>query len=143
MYLSSAAQGVLDRIERIANPDGYLFTTNGETHLQGYHKGLAHIAGKMTEIASTRAGEAVEIPHWTFHDLRRTFATSLQRLRIPVAVTEKCINHISGSTIGIVGVYQRNDYQDERRAAFEAMGEYVPRLADSGRDNLLTFGKAG
>lgn len=143
VYLSSAAQGVLDGIERIANPDGYLFTTNGETHVRGFHKGLQRIADRMAQIATERAGEAVEVQHWTFHDLRRTFATSLQRLRVPVAVTEKCINHISGSTAGIVGVYQRHDYQDERRAAFEAMGEYVLRLAAGDVDNLLTFGKAG
>jgi hypothetical protein len=36
---------------------------------------------------------------------------------LPVHVTEKALNHVSGTTGGIVAVYQRHTYQDEIRAA--------------------------
>lgn len=58
-----------------------------------------------------------EVESWTLHDLRRTFATNLAALGIRIEVTEKLLNHVSGSFGGIVGVYQRHGFQDEMRAA--------------------------
>jgi integrase len=57
---------------------------------------------------------------WTLHDLRRTFATNLAAFGTPIHVTEKLLNHVSGSTGGIVAVYQRHAYADEMRAAVDA-----------------------
>jgi integrase len=65
---------------------------------------------------------------WRLHDLRRTLATGLQRLGARLEVTEAVLNHVSGSRGGIVGVYQRHDYVDEKRAALEAWGAYVEAL---------------
>lgn len=59
------------------------------------------------------------IAHWTLHDLRRTCATNLAALGVPVHVTEKLLNHISGTTSGIVSVYQRHAYLDEMRDAMD------------------------
>ena len=59
------------------------------------------------------------IDHWTLHDLRRTCATNLAALGVPVHVTEKLLNHVSGTTSGIVAVYQRHAYMDEMRDAIE------------------------
>jgi len=56
---------------------------------------------------------------WTLHDLRRTFATNLAALGTPIHVTEKLLNHISGTQSGIVGVYQRHSYAPEMREAIE------------------------
>jgi integrase len=60
-----------------------------------------------------------EVDSWTLHDLRRTFATNLAALGIRIEVTEKLLNHVSGSFGGIVGVYQRHGYMDEMRAAID------------------------
>jgi integrase len=54
---------------------------------------------------------------WTLHDLRRTFATNLAKLATPIHVTERLLNHTSGTVSGIVAVYQRHDFFDEMRAA--------------------------
>lgn len=54
---------------------------------------------------------------FTLHDLRRTFATTLASLGTPIHVTEKLLNHVSGSHGGIVGVYQKYEYLDEMREA--------------------------
>jgi integrase len=64
--------------------------------------------------------KACPIAPWTLHDLRRTFATNLAALGVRMEVTEKLLNHVSGSFGGIVGVYQRHQFQDEMRAAIEA-----------------------
>jgi integrase len=72
--------------------------------------------------------EACPLPHWTLHDLRRTFATNLAALGVAVHVTEKLLNHVSGSTGGIVAVYQRHSYEAEMRAAIELWERFVAGL---------------
>jgi len=71
----------------------------------------------------------LNLPHWTLHDLRRTFATHLAALGVPVHVTEKLLNHISGSMGGIVAVYQRHTYQKEMREAVELWEQYLVTIA--------------
>ena len=135
--LSDAASAVLSDVDRIKGEGGYVFTTTGDSAVQGFHKGKAHIAAAMEVIAKEDAGQAVEIPHWTFHDLRRIAATGLARLAIPVRVTEAVLNHVSGTGGGIVAVYQRYDYADEKRDALEAWGRYVTTLVEGGADNVI------
>jgi integrase len=36
------------------------------------------------------------VTNWTLHDLRRTYATNLAKLGVPVHVVEKLLNHVSG-----------------------------------------------
>ena len=132
--ITAAVREALDTIERIDGPAGLYHTTNGRTPLSGYNKGRGYLADRMMQIASHEAGKPVEIPHWTFHDLRRTAATNMARIGIPVRVTEAVLNHVSGTGGGIVGVYQRHDYADEKRQALEAWGKFVV---------LLVMGKAG
>jgi hypothetical protein len=49
--------------------------------------------------------------------LRRTFATNLAALGTPIHVTEKLLNHISGTVSGVAAIYNRHAYMDEMRAA--------------------------
>jgi integrase len=123
--LSKAARAVLAGVERIKSKHGYIFTTTGDTPVSGHSRAHSIIASKMIELASEGAVEPVEIPRWTWHDLRRTMATGLARLGVPVRITEAAINHVSGTGGGIVAVYQRHDYADEKRDAMELWGEAV------------------
>jgi integrase len=54
---------------------------------------------------------------WRLHDLRRTGATNLEKLGIPLQVTEAVLGHTAGSKSGIIGVYQQHDYAVEARQA--------------------------
>jgi integrase len=67
----------------------------------------------------------IAIEHWTLHDLRRTLATGLQRLGVRLEVTEAILNHVSGSRAGVVGVYQRHNWTDEKKAALDAWAAHV------------------
>ncbi len=60
------------------------------------------------------------VKDWTLHDLRRTFATGLAALGTPIHVTEKILNHVSGTSGGLVSVYQRHQFWDEQVAAIAA-----------------------
>ena len=140
LALSGAALDVLGGVGRISGDAGYIFTTTGATPLSGFFRGRGWIAKRMVELASAEAGEAVEIPHWTFHDLRRTAATGMQRLAIPVQVTEAVLNHVSGSAAGIVSVYQRHDYADEKRGALDAWASFVGEIVEGRADNVVRIG---
>jgi integrase len=70
------------------------------------------------------------VKDWRLHDLRRTLATGLQKLGVRLEVTEAVLNHVSGSRAGIVGVYQRHNWADEKRAALNAWGAHVAALVD-------------
>jgi hypothetical protein len=65
---------------------------------------------------------------WRLHDIRRTVATGLQQQGVRLEVTEAILNHISGSRAGVVGIYQRHDWADEKRAALEAWERYVREI---------------
>ena len=57
------------------------------------------------------------VKNFTHHDLRRTFATNMAKLGVRLEVTEKLLNHVSGSTGGIVGVYMKYNFETEMRSA--------------------------
>jgi hypothetical protein len=71
-----------------------------------------------------------ELPHWTFHDICRSVATGLERLGVALPVTEAVLGHVSGSKSGVVGIYQRHSYDNEKAAALEAWGAHVIALVD-------------
>jgi integrase len=135
--LSEVAQEVLAGVERIKGATGYIFTTTGEGPVRGFHKARNTLADGMAKVAEDERGEPVEIPHWTFHDLRRSCATNMARLGIPVRVTEAVLNHVSGTGGGIVAVYQRHDYADEKRQALEAWARFVQELVEGKSDNVV------
>ena len=85
------------------------------------------------------------VKDWRLHDLRRTMATGLQKLGVRLEVTEAVLNHVAGSRAGIVGVYQRHTWADEKRAALTAWGEHVAAIVE-GREtagNVVPFAREG
>jgi hypothetical protein len=40
------------------------------------------------------------------------------------------LNHIAGSRAGIVGVYQKHTWADEKRAALNAWGEHIAVIVE-------------
>jgi integrase len=65
---------------------------------------------------------------WTFHDLRRSFASGLQRLGVAPHIVELTLNHRSGTFSGVAGIYQRHRYAKEVREAFELWSKHIEAL---------------
>jgi integrase len=105
---------------------GLIFTTTGKAAVSGFSKAKQSLGKELTIIAKARVEmrggdpDSVFIPDWRLHDLRRTGATNLQALGIPVEVTEAILNHISGTRAGVAGIYNRYKYEPEKRSALEA-----------------------
>jgi integrase len=113
--LSAQTLKVIAAVPRIQGQQ-LLFSSNGTTAVSGFSdakKGLNEGAG---------------FEDWTLHDLRRTMASGMARLSINLPVIEKVLNHSSGSFRGVVGVYQRHSFADEKRAALDLWGAHVARL---------------
>ena len=70
--------------------------------------------------------EVSPVGHWTLHDLRRTFTTNLAALGTQIHVTEKLLNHVTGTVSGVAAIYNRHAYMDEMR---EALLTWEERLA--------------
>jgi hypothetical protein len=104
------------------------------------------ILQKMADDRADALGEPREmvfLKPWRFHDIRRTGTTQMQALGIPIEVTEKVINHKSGETAGIRGVYNLHAYTAEKRQALEAWGGYLERLiASAEKTNVVPMGAA-
>lgn len=62
---------------------------------------------------------------WRLHDLRRTASTRMGDVGIQPHIIEAVINHVSGHKAGVAGVYNRSTYANEKRAALDALSNYV------------------
>jgi hypothetical protein len=52
-------------------------------------------------------------------------------------VADKILNHTSGTISGVVAIYNRFEYLDERRAAVEAWGRYVMGVLQPTEGNVV------
>ena len=142
--LAPAMRAILDAVPRFGDDDDEpeeeqrarpVFTTNGRTGISGFSRAKARLDA---DILATRRREAEAagrdpekikpLPSWILHDLRRSCATGMGRLGIVPHIIETVLNHASGFRAGIVGVYQRHTYMEERRHALEVWAAHVVSL---------------
>lgn len=105
------------------------------------------LRGAFSGFSKAKAAldKASGVKDWRLHDLRRTMATGLQRLGVRLEVTEAVLNHVAGSRAGIVGVYQRHTWADEKRAALNAWGAHVAALVErrEAARNVVSLARSG
>ena len=100
--------------------EGYLFPARGK---EGPFNGWSKCKIALDKTVA-KAGTAVA--PWTVHDLRRTFATNLAALSVPPHITERLLNHVTGTISGVAAIYNRHAYTDEMR---DAVTKWEARLA--------------
>lgn len=118
MPLSPMARELIDAIPDIGD---LLFPARGsiERPFNGW--------GKSKE----RFDSPLDTAPYTLHDLRRTFSSNMARLGTPIHVTEKLLNHISGSVSGVAAVYNRYSYLEEMREAMRNHDEFLVKMAEA------------
>jgi integrase len=120
--LSDAAIQILCSFQRtsVGNTEQDLvFTVTGTTPVSGFGNAKRRLDAVM--LATKRA------------------ATGMARLNFPPHVVDKVLNHVSGTIRGLAAVYNRFEYLDERRAALEAWGRYVDKLAKPAQANVIVL----
>jgi integrase len=110
---------------------GLVLTTTGTTAISGFSRSKKRLdelmLARLKDVAKGKgeSPDEVKLKPWRIHDLRRTAATGLQRLGVRLEVTEAVLNHVSGSRAGVVGIYQRHDWADEKREALDLWGSHL------------------
>jgi len=101
----------------------FVFGVRGNGY-SGWAEGKADL-----DAAITKARKSKPLPHWTVHDLRRSFVTHISELGIaPPHIVEALVNHVSGHKGGVAGVYNKALYLKERREALELWAAHIARL---------------
>jgi integrase len=144
--LTDTAVEIINSVPRIGQSD-LIFTTDGETVSSGWSKSKSRLDALMLAAAREEAEKAGREPPdalrpWTIHDLRRTCASGLAKLRQPPHVIEAILNHASGQISGIAAVYNVYEYQDEKAAALVAWEKYLLRVGEGQGANVIPMREA-
>jgi len=70
---------------------------------------------------------ACGVTGWTLHDLRRSARSLMSRAGVPSDHAERCLGHVIG---GVRGTYDRHEYHEEKRRAFEALAAQIERIVN-------------
>jgi len=125
VHLSDLAIEIIERLPQIGDAD-LLFTTNETTPVSGF--------SKAKDRLDTLMGDP---PEWILHDLRRTATSGMARLGIAPHVVDKILNHTAGTIRGVAAVYNRYQFEPERKAALEAWARFVESLVRPAPSNVV------
>jgi integrase len=117
--LSKAAQELLASIPRVKGVD-FVFT-GGRVRLSGFGARKASF------------DEACGVTGWVIHDLRHTARSLMARAGVPSDHAERCLGHM---ITGVEGTYDRHDYLEHMRRAFEMLAAQIDRIINP-QDNVV------
>ncbi|WP_439924717.1 tyrosine-type recombinase/integrase [Nitrobacter sp. JJSN] len=120
--------------------EDFVFTTTGTGPLKGWSKYKARLDRKI--LASLRQWakqrgddpEQVTFDPWQHRDLRRTARTLMARIGVDDRVAELCLGHIQP---GVEKIYNRYTYLSEKREAFAKLADFVDRIVNPPKDNVV------
>ena len=147
--LSPLALQIIDARKQDGARD--LIFGRGDDGFSGWSKCKERLDARVTEA---RGGKA--LPHWTLHDLRRTFATyaggglpAHQFERLPAAekelarglgifphVVEAILNHVGAHKAGVAQVYNRSTYEKEKRVALDQWATHLELIVTQPGENV-------
>lgn len=122
VFLSRQAVALFGELQALAGESALVLP--GRSSLT---KPFAHNA---INAALKVALQGQDIPAFTIHDLRRTASTLLHENGWPSDVVEKALNHTIG---GVRGVYNRAEYEDQRREMLQFWADYIEQMMHTGK----------
>jgi integrase len=115
---------------------GFVFSSDGgKTSFKGFSKAKAALDARIA--AMRKAAGREPIPHWTFHDLRRTARSLMARAGVEPDHAERVLGHVIA---GVRGTYDRHQYAAEKRDALERLAALVERILRPG-ETVVGFPK--
>jgi integrase len=112
--LSPSAQAVLDKLPRIGER-GFVFTTGGDHPISGFSKWKRDF------------DKTCGVTGWRLHDLRRSSRSLMSRAGVDADHAERALGHVIA---GVRGTYDRHEFREEKRRAFEALAMLVERIVN-------------
>ena len=110
--LSAPARKVLSEIPRTQGCE-FCFSTDGRRPISGF------------STFKLRFDIECGVKDWRLHDLRRTARSLLSRAGVNPDIAERCLGHVIG---GVRGVYDRHQYLEEMRHAFERLASLIDTI---------------
>ena len=116
--LSSQAAAIIADMPKLVpqtpRPDDYVW---GDTPVGHFHRVKDELDAHMGDT-----------PKWTVRDIRRSVASGMARIGVPVPVVEKILAHRKGTFAGVVGVYQKYSFLDEMAVAAQRWSDHIEQL---------------
>lgn len=109
-------------------------TTGGRKGFSGFSKAKRELDAEIAKIRKAEGRD--KMARWTLHDLRRTARSLMSRAGVPTDHAERALGHVIG---GVRETYDRYEYLDEKRAAFEALAGLVQLILKPPSDNVVAF----
>jgi integrase len=138
--LSLAARKLIEAQPRRTNPDGSprdLIFGNAQGPFSGWSNSKNALVERITK------GTGRELPHFTPHDLRRSFSTHANELGLAQPhVIEAALGHVSGFRAGAAGVYNLARYRSEKRALLDRWSEQLTAWAENRETNIITLSRS-
>jgi len=128
VFLSNQAVAMFKELQMLASGSELVMPGRGSLT-----KPFAHNAINNALKVALRGQQ---VPAFTIHDLRRTASTLLHENGWPSDVVEKALNHTIG---GVRGVYNRAEYEPQRREMLQFWADYVEQLLTTGKVVLGRF----
>jgi integrase len=143
--LTPAARALIGGKPPQASKSWFVFSTSvsgpvgamkrdGAVAFSGFSKAKAELDKTIAAIREREGREP--IAGWTLHDLRRTARSLMSRAKVPTDHAERALGHVMG---GVRETYDRYEYLDEKRAAFEALAALVERILQPVAGNVEDF----
>lgn len=133
--LSKAAAQLLALVPEIAGKPGWVFTHDGKRPVGGFSRFKRMFDARM--VAELRKDDSnAKLSAWVVHDLRRTARSIMSRAGVPPRHAEMALGHV---VQGVEGVYDRHQYLDEKRQAFEALATQIDRILNPRAANVVTL----
>jgi integrase len=129
--LSSAAAKLIAALPRVGD---HVFSANGRG-ISGWSKAKRALDAAVADL------NGWPLTRWRLHDLRRTAATGLQRIGIGLQVIESILGHVGGSRAGIVAVYQRHQFDVEKRSALGQWAREIDRIAGGKKATVVPIAR--
>jgi integrase len=130
VHLSTLAMEIILALPRVN--ERLLFTTTGRTPVSGWGRARQRLAAEMGDPEP-----------FTLHDVRRSTASGMAAIGVAHHVVDKVLNHSTGKISGVARIYNRHEYLDERRVAFEVWGRHVEGLIRPAPDKVIELAKVG
>jgi integrase len=109
------------------------------------HDGAVFDAGgyrkRLLDAAITKANGGKALPRWTLHDLRRTARTLMARAGVRPDFAERVVGHVVGNRVA--GIYDRYTYDEDKRAALEALARLIADILDPQPANVVPLRREG
>lgn len=147
VFLSGFAIRQFQRLQAETGRSAYCFPNRGETGPVCL-KTVSKLIGDRQSRFKNRSGPLSGRHHddtlvladgangeWTPHDMRRTGATLMQALGVPLDIIDRCQNHVMAGKVR--RHYLHHDYAKEKTEAWRKLGEHLDAILST--DNVLSF----